>query len=542
MVEKRRIIMNSAKLLGLKATTFCVAATVAVLTGNKSVRAEGHGAPRPAAAPRVTDEVCPTVPTRVGGILGERLNLWRQVRLWRVVNDPFFLDGFAHRPGTHPWQGEHVGKWLHAATLACEDTKDAKLAEALQQVVAKLVASQEANGYLGTYVPKKRFYNETDTGDPWTWDIWTHRYVIYGLLRYYDFRDDPTALRAAVRAADLLARTVGPPSGDVTRFGTRHGLSSAVLLESIVMLYERTGDQRYLDFAKHIADSIEGNPQLRIIAAMRTGEDVTAPGDGKAYQLMAVLLGYVELYRCTEEKKYLATAVAAWQKIRAGHLNVAGGPWGYQTKRTTSHECFAPPRYFHPTCCVETCSTVTWIQLCLSLFNLTGEARYADEAEVALFNQLLGAQSPNGNDWAYFSMLNMPDRGYKNAITCCASSGPRALEIYARQLVCVSKDRVVLNSYSPAVVPLDGAGGRRVALGGRLPVGTGSRASDRIALAGEAGGRLPAACGRHSIGSDRQRRCRDVGANFEGVLSPGESVEIRGSGVREVYFPAARPF
>ncbi len=339
-------------------------------------------------------------------------------------------------------------------------------------VVAKLIASQESNGYLGTYAPEQRFYNQASTGDPTTWDIWTERYAIYGLLSYCGSHDDPAALRACEQSAELLMQTLGPPSGDVTRFGTRHGLSSAVLLESIVKLYWQSGDARYLEFAKYIARSIERNPQLRIAAAMHAGEDVTAPGDGKAYQLMAVLLGYVELYRATGEQEYLETAVTAWEKILTGHVNIAGGPWSYQVRQNTNQECFAPPQYFHPTNCVETCSTTTWIQLSLSLFDLTGEARYADAAETSIFNQLLGAQSPNGKDWAYHSMLNMPERGYQDEITCCASSGPRALELYARHLICVAKERLVVNSYVPTVVSLDGASGfsGRVVIEGSYPL------------------------------------------------------------------------
>ncbi len=439
------------------------------LLGSTGTVAAADAAPAPRAAPAVKNDVEPVVPASVGGIFGERLDLWRRIRLWRVVNDPFLLEGFTHPPGKHPWQGEHVGKWLHAATLAAEATGDAKLADALRQTVTKLAGAQPPNGYLGTYAPAERFYNKAEKGDRSTWDIWTHRYALHGLLTYSAAHDAPAAVQACLHAADLLARTVGPPAGDVTRFGTRRGLSSAVLLESIAMLYQRTGDPRHLAFARHISGSIEQNPQLRIMAAMRAGEDVTAPGDGKAYQLMAVLLGYLELHRCTGEKEYLDTAVTAWEKILAGHVNMAGGPWGYQTELTTNHECFAPPAFFHPTCCVETCSTTTWIQLCLSLFELTGEARYADAAERALFNQLLGAQSPNGNDWAYHSMLNMPARGYEDAITCCASSGPRALELFARYLVCTSRDGLVVNSYVPAVVPLArliGQPGRIILQGG----------------------------------------------------------------------------
>ncbi|MDO8543606.1 MAG: glycoside hydrolase family 127 protein [Opitutaceae bacterium] len=425
---------------------------IGVLLGSAATAPASAAPPPPALA--VNNQVTAAVPASVGGILGARLDLWRRVRLWRVVNNPFLLDGFAHPPGKHPWQGEHVGKWLHAATLAAEATGDVKLAAALQEMVVKLVATQQPNGYVGTYAPAQRFYNQIEKGDRSTWDIWTHRYVIHGLLSYSATHDDPAALQTSINAADLLARAAGPPDGDITRFGTRWGLSSAVLLESVAMLYQRTGDARHLAFARHLAGSIERNPHLRIIAAMRAGEDVTVSGDGKAYQLMAVLLGYLELHRCTGEKDYLDTAVTAWEKIQAGHVNITGGPWGYQVAPGTNHECFAAPGFFHPTCCVETCSTTTWIQLCLSLFELTGGSRYADAAERALFNQLLGAQSPNGNDWAYHSMLNMPDRGYEDTITCCASSGPRALEVFARHLVCASKDAVIINSYVPVVVSL----------------------------------------------------------------------------------------
>ena len=415
-------------------------------------------APRGAAAP-VADAIRAVAPREVGGVLGERLADWRRVRLWRVGNDPFLLSGFIQRPGTHPWQGEHVGKWLHAASLAFAATGDPREGEAVRRIAAGLIATQAADGYLGTYADADRFSNQAATGDPKSWDIWTNRYAIQGLLSYQDVVADPAALEACRRAGDLLAAVVGPPDGDLTIFGTRHGLSSGVLLESIVLLHRRTGDPRYLDLARHIVACLERQPKLRISAAMRAGEDVTACGDGKAYQLMAVLLGYLELYRATGETPLLDTVVAAWERIQADHVNVAGGPWGYQVDRGTNQECFAPRAYFHPTNCVETCSTTTWIQLSLALLEITGKSRYADAAEVALLNHLLGAQSPDGNRWAYHSMLNMPDRGYEDAITCCASSGPRALEEYGRRLIYRAADRLVVNGYLPCVVPLPGEDG-----------------------------------------------------------------------------------
>jgi DUF1680 family protein len=485
----------------------------AAFIGGKQTRGDGV-AP---VAPKVPNAIHFAAPERVAGLLGERLDLWRRVRLWRVANDPFLLEGFEHRPGKHPWQGEHVGKWLHAASLAEAATGDKQLDEKIREVAARLIATQEPNGYLGTYAPQERFYEKLSTGDPTTWDVWTQRYVIYGLLAYYDLHHDPAALEACKKAGDLLLQCFGPPDGDVTRFGTRQGLSAAVLLESIVLLYEHTGDQRYLDFAMHITTCIEKNPGLRIAAAMRGGEDVTVCGDGKAYQLMSVLLGYVELYRVTGDKDYLQTAVNAWARISAEHINLAGGPWSYQAKATTNQECFAPVECFHPTNCIETCSTTTWIQLSLALFELTGEARYADAAETAVFNQLLGAQSPNGNDWAYHSMLNMPARGYEDQITCCASSGPRALELYARDLVGSTVDGLVINSYAPSAVTFDhkAGGAGRVVIEGDYPLA--AEATIRLKLAKPAtfviDFRLPARAKSLAVEVDGARQPVEQAAN-----------------------------
>ena len=93
----------------------------------------------------------------VAGSQGERLDLWRNHRLWYVAESGYLLDGFENRPGVHPWQGEHLGKWLHAATLAWLATRDGKLRAALERNVERLLATQLPDGYLGTYAPESTF-------------------------------------------------------------------------------------------------------------------------------------------------------------------------------------------------------------------------------------------------------------------------------------------------------------------------------------------------------------------------------------------------
>ena len=173
------------------------------------------------------------------------------------AEDDYLLSGFESRPGRHPWQGEHVGKWLHAASLAYEQTRDERLLKSLQETVDRLLAAQLPSGYLGTYGDDYTFMalpeNESvrhvvDDIAPQRnqatqkkraakprggWDTWTLRYNIYGLLTYEQFHPDERVVDACRKMADLLIEVYGDGTADLTKYGTRQGISATTLLESI---------------------------------------------------------------------------------------------------------------------------------------------------------------------------------------------------------------------------------------------------------------------------------------------------------------------
>lgn len=391
---------------------------------------------------------------KTGGLLGERIDLWRNRRLWYVERSDFLLSGFEQRPGTHTWQGEHVGKWLHAATLAYNGNKDPALRNALDSTVQRLLASQLENGYMGTYTEKERF--DHSPADTLGWDIWTHRYNLYGLLVYERSFPDEKIVAACKKMADLLIDVYREDKADITHYGTRKGISSTTLLESIVMLYERTKEQRYLNFAERIVQSSEENPGLHLMGDMLDGKSVVHPGDGKAYQLMANLLGYLRLYKATSKEQYLQTVKNAWEQIRLQHVLVTGGPWTRKTDYNGNRECFAHTSAFQPTeIVVENCCTVTWIQLNLQLAEMTGEAKYAEETEKAMFNHFFGGQHTGGIDWCYYTKPNQAAPPYVPKIHCCASSGPRALEMFAASMAEQAGDHVIIHCLSPATIALE---------------------------------------------------------------------------------------
>ncbi len=381
------------------------------------------------AVPRlpVPDRVAPALPevlrtlepsdVQLHGWLGARLDASMAHRLLVVDTAPL-LAGFQHKPGAHPWIGEHVGKWLHAATLAWVYTGDAALKRKLDGVVHELLAAQEPDGYLGTYVKGKRFGLYEDAG----WDVWSHNYNLLGLLAYYRYTGHEPALAACRRMGDLLIATF-PAQRSINAAGEHRGMAATCVLEPMVQLYRLTGEARYLEFARYLrtADDEPGGPG--IVRTLLERKDVSHTANAKAYEMLSNLVGLCEYARTTGDQRVLSAVLQAWVDIVARRL--------YLTGSTSTHEHFGTDHELpngSEANVGETCVTVTWIQLNLHLLRLTGESAYADQIERAQYNHLTAAQHPAGADWCYYTPLE-GKKQYDQGITCCHSSGPRALAL-----------------------------------------------------------------------------------------------------------------
>lgn len=331
------------------------------------------------------------------------------------------------------WYGEHAGKWLSAAAKAAARSGDAQLLANLRRVADFLVSVQEADGYLGTYAPERRFMRKQAPkpvswdGAPSvrTWDIWTHAYLILGLLETHKHFPEPRYLDAARRIGALCLRTLNDGGIDITELGNHFGMSATVLLDPAVELYFATGEPEFLDLALIVLGQADAHPPLALLTRALAGADAAEIATGKAYQLAWNLVGLAKLHRASGHADYLRAVESLWRSIRERHLTLGGGPWGGVAHR--SREVFNAPGAFDPHGYVETCSTLAWIQLNRELLAITGEARYAEEIERSAYNDLLAAQAPDGEDWCYYVFPN-GRRVHTTYWRCCKSSGAMAVE------------------------------------------------------------------------------------------------------------------
>jgi uncharacterized protein len=395
-------------------------------------------APSPAFTHPPLMQFAPGSAVRLNGLLGEAVDSSLTGHLLRFVRDEssppiaLFRADRVRQNHEGDWYGEHAGKWLVAAARAVERTGEAELTGNLRRVAGFLVARQDADGYLGTYAPERRFMRPQPPGPlTWdgapgqrTWDIWVHSYLILGLLAAGRALGAPELTAAAVRIGDLCARTLGD-GVRITALGNHHGLSATVLLDPAVELYLVTGEKRFLALAEEILRQASESTALELLPRLLAGTDPAFIATGKAYQLCWNLLGVAKLHRATGRPELLDAVRHAWDAIRRNHLTRGGGPWGGVAHR--SREVFNAPGVFSPYGYVETCSTFSWIQLNRELLAITGEAAFADEIEKSAYNDLLGAQAPSGDNWCYYSFPN-GRRVFTTYWRCCKSSGPWGLE------------------------------------------------------------------------------------------------------------------
>jgi uncharacterized protein len=395
------------------------------------------------------------LPDRVAleGWIGSRVSANEANRMVKIDTNRL-LEGYRKRPGRQIWDGEHVGKWLHAATLAWANTGDKALREKLDYTARELSNCQLEDGYLGTYLDKDRWIE---------WDVWSHKYNLLGLITYMRYTGNMEPLPVCQKMGDLLCKEFGDQPGQrdivLPAFGNHNGMASTSVLEPMVMLYRLTGETRYLDFCKYILRAWEQPNGPQIISRLLDSKRVDKVGNAKAYEMLSCLNGAMEYYRTVGgDRRILDACVNAWQDIVAKRLYITGTA----SYKEHFHDDYDLPNNNNVG---ETCVTTTWIQFNAHLLRLTGEARFADQLEKSALNHLFGAQKPDGTGWGYYVQLE-GKKPYSDNLEghCCLSSGPRAMVLIPTFTASTDAAGVVVNFYEKSKAKLTLRDGSAVAL------------------------------------------------------------------------------
>ena len=390
------------------------------------------------------------------GPLGERAEA--NVRNWLLVADdanPAMLQIFRDRDRTPPrdlvpWAGEFAGKYLISAVQALRLRKgtgtDAALRRHVSKFVNDLLETQSLTGYLGPFPT-----SEGMTGKG-RWDLWGQYHCMFGLLMWSKESGERAPLAACRRCADLFCQTFLDGSKRVVEAGSEEMNESSAHL--FALLYQETGEKRYLEMVRHIERDWETPPSGDYVRSALAGKPFYQCPKPRWESLHAVQ-AIAELYFITGEKKYRDAYEQIWWSIVEGDRHNTGG---FSSGEAATGNPYDPRA-------IETCCTIAWMAVTRDMLRMTGDSRAADELEVSTWNAVLGAQNPTGRWWTY----NTPMDGERKAsaheivfqaragspeLNCCSVNGPRGIGVLSEWAVMSGPDGVAVNYYGPCSVTL----------------------------------------------------------------------------------------
>ncbi len=434
--------------------------------------------------------------------------------IWKEAHEAFAHpddDVFNH--GIGMWKGEFWGKLMISASRVAEHSRDEGLRKFLHDEALSLIKFQRADGYLGTYVdseyivPLPLAEQQRRMGWPcsWNWNLWCRKYTLWGLLACYRLTGDKAILEAADKAMTQQIEMLRRRGLKLCDTGTQsmHGFPPCSILKPLLWLYQDTGKQKYLEYAREIIGYFS-DPTCQAVqfaAKLATGRPMQDwyPEEngkwGKAYEMMSCLDGFIEYYRVTGDRSALELAVKMRERILADELNLCLSV-GY------NDQFWGARRHLNGVS--EPCDAIHWMRLNHDLWLVTGEAKYVDAIETTFYNAFLAGVRPDGK-WgarcvrSHGRHQKAPPQSGMTLQHCCVNNMPRGFMDVAQSIAAKDRDGTLcVAMYHDAEVKV---GDDAVRIAGNYPVSGDVSVNVCLAEPGKMRFRVPEWCPALAIGN-----------------------------------------
>jgi uncharacterized protein len=401
----------------------------------------------------------------IGGFVRQRLdaNLNGAIKAFDIDKHVRMVETKTHTDWW--WIGEQPGKWLESAIWNSVRTGDTNLTEKTQQILGRLIAAQERQGYLGITAPTIRTPEKPLRG----MDPYELYFMMHGLLTAHEQINSQEALDCAAKLGDYFVNHIGPGMAEfypgklrcpenvgkyvggqstIAGHGVHYSWEGTLLIDPMLRLYQITGKPVYLLWSHWVIDSIDkwsgwdAFSKLDKVAAGKMGiHEVQPYVHSHTFQMN--FLGFLRMYQITGDASYLRKVQGVWEDVVKRQMYVTGG-----VSVAEHYEAgYVKPLSGHA---VETCANMSWLQVNQALLELTGDTRYADVIERLLFNHIFAAQVVDGECNRYHTAPT----GFKpqhcfHGPDCCTGSGHRQISMLPEMLFAQDARGVYINQYIP---------------------------------------------------------------------------------------------
>ncbi len=340
-------------------------------------------------------------------------------------------------------------KWIEAASWAIASNETAegdkqKFRTEIEALASDIIAAQEPSGYLNTYYVgdkvRLRFTELTRSHEDYCLG-----HLIQAGIAYYRAAGSRILLDPAIRFADYIVANFGP--APKRPFLTGHPELEMALVE----LYRTTGEARYLNFVRYLYSGVERD-RLKLkdseIKYMFSGKPFTSRTEfeGHAVRALYAASGAADYFAESGDPAFKKTLDLLWTDLTTRKMYITGG-----VGSRAGGESFGDP-YELPSeqAYAETCAAVANVMWNFRMLTLTGDARYTDVLERALYNGVNSGMSLTGTLYCYRNPLASNGDKLRNPwydTTCCPPNIERLFESLPGYFYGTSRDGVYVNLY-----------------------------------------------------------------------------------------------
>jgi hypothetical protein len=273
-------------------------------------------------------------------------------------------------------------------------------------------------------------------------------HLLQGGIAYYRATGDPTLLNAGMRFVDdFLLPGYGPAANQGPIVAGHPEIEM-----SLIELYRTTGNRKYLELAGYI---LQGDPRIplqeRQIVYMFCGIPFTSRTklEGHAVRAMYACCGATDYYLETGDPAYWKTLNRLWDDLAEHQLYVTGGV-GARSDGEAFGNAYELP---NETAYGESCAAIGNMMWNWRMLAASGEAKFTDVMERALYNGINSGMSLDGKLYCYRNPLAFdPSTGDKIRnpwydTTCCPPNLERTFAALPGYFYSTSAEGVYVHFY-----------------------------------------------------------------------------------------------
>lgn len=305
-----------------------------------------------------------------------------------------------YRPRRGPlYTDSDLYKWIEGAAWSLQTRPDAKLEATIDKLVDEILAAQEPSGYLNTWFVEEREplrFRQMNSGH----ELYCLGHMIQGAVAYYRATGKRKLLDGGIRFADYLLKDFGPaPKRPLL---TGHPELELALTE----LYRVTGKRAYLDLAGYLLSGVEKDRlklRPRDTMYMFSGIPFTSREqfEGHAVRALYAATGAADYWLETGNPEYKKTLDRLWTDLTTGKVFVTGGVGSRASGEAFGDAWELPNRQAY----TESCASIASFIFNQRMLAGSGDAKYSDVMERALYNGINSGMSLDGTLYCYRNPL-----------------------------------------------------------------------------------------------------------------------------------------